>query len=387
MSVFHAAFQKQLSRSISNQTCGLAPPHFMRFLALIFVATLFASAAAAQSGRQRPSPTPTPRQIDGPSILSLPAGPVVVPVGRPTPVPVAVKQTTVPDDVIRVDSVLIPIPVSVLDPAGRAVPTLTAGDFELRIDGKLAEIGEVSRSDVPIRLAMLFDNSSSVAIAREFEKEAAVRFFRRVVRPAIDKAALFSVADYTRLEQPLTSDVSTLTQAIELFPEPKGATALLDGIVEVANYLKAASGRRVIVIVSDGEDTISDVTTTLEGVIRTLQINDCQVYVVKTKDFENFKRTGVRGGNANIRALTAERRMIDIAEHTGGAVYSPIDEEEMRRAFDRISAELSQQYVLNYYPESDNDKPGDFKTISLTVKNKPNLTIRTRKGYYVAKRR
>ena len=304
-----------------------------------------------------------------------------MPVGKPTPTPKAPN-----DDVIKVDSVLIPIPVSVLDQTGKAVPTLQLKDFDLKIDGKAVEIGELARSDTPIRLAMLFDNSSSVTIAREFEKNAAVRFFRRVIRPDKDKAALFSVADYTRLEQSLTSDVSQLTQSIELFPEPKGATALLDGIIEVAEYLKSSNGRRVVVIVSDGEDTYSDPKTTLEGVVRSLQLNDCQVYVVKTKDFENFKRTGVRGGNANIRALTAERRMIELAEQTGGAVYSPIDEDEMKQAFDRISAELSQQYILSYYPEDETQKPGEFRKISLTVKDKSNMNVRTRKGYFVPKR-
>ena len=107
---------------------------------------------------------------------------------------------------------------------------------------------------------------------------------------------------------------------------------------------------------------------------------------MKTKDFENFKRTGVRGGNANIRALTAERRMIEIAEQTGGAVYSPIDEEEMKQAFDRISAELSQQYILSYYPEDEAEKRGEFRSISVKVKGKTNTTIRTRKGYYVGKK-
>ncbi|MEO7538912.1 MAG: VWA domain-containing protein, partial [Pyrinomonadaceae bacterium] len=109
------------------------------------------------------------------------------------------------------------------------------------------------------------------------------------------------------------------------------------------------------------------------------------VYVVKTRDFENFKRTGVRGGNANIRALTAERRMIELAQQTGGAVYSPIDEQELTEAFEQISAELSQQYVLSYYPENDTDKRGEFRGISVTVKNRPNVTLRTRKGYYVRK--
>ena len=141
---------------------------------------------------------------------------------------------------------------------------------------------------------MLFDNSSSVLIARDFEKEAAVRFFRRVIRPDKDKAALFSLADATRLEQPLTSNVDLLTRAIDLFPPPEGATALLEGIVQVAKYLRSANGRRVVVIVSDGEDT-GDLRTTLEMAVKALQVNDCQVYVLKTTDFENFKRTGQRG--------------------------------------------------------------------------------------------
>lgn len=356
----------------------------MRLFAIIFASVSLAFGVTAQSGRQKPSSTPRPRQISGPSVVYMPRQTVTVPTEKPTPTLTPKDKGN--DDIIRVDSVLIPIPVSVLDQAGRPVATLQLKDFELKIDGKTVEIGELTQSDTPIRLAMLFDNSSSVAIAREFEKNAAVRFFRRVLRPDKDKAALFSVADYTRLEQSLTSDVAQLTQAIEMFAEPKGATALLDGIIEVSEYLKSASGRRVVVIVSDGEDTYSDLKTTLESVVKSLQLNDCQVYVVKTKDFENFKRTGVRGGNANIRSLTAERRMIEIAEQTGGAVHSPIDDEEMKQAFERISAELSQQYVLSYYPEDENGKRGEFRSISLVVKDRQNLTIRTRKGYYVGRK-
>ncbi|MGE3467856.1 MAG: hypothetical protein AB7J13_13110, partial [Pyrinomonadaceae bacterium] len=97
-------------------------------------------------------------------------------------------------------------------------------------------------------------------------------------------------------------------------------------------------------------------------------------------------RTGVRGGNANIRTLTAERRMLELAAQTGGAVHSPIDEDEMAQAFTQIAADLSQQYVLSYYPEDDPGKPGEFRTIDVTVKGKEKLTVRARKGYYVPKR-
>ncbi len=138
------------------------------------------------------------------------------PLPNPTPTP------NDDPDVIQVDSSLVPVPVSVVDASGRAVTNLKLSDFELRIDGKVVEIGELARSESPIRLAMLFDNSSSVLIARDFEKEAAVKFFRRVVRPDRDMASLFSLSDYTRLEQPLTRDVSMLTRAIDQFPPPKG---------------------------------------------------------------------------------------------------------------------------------------------------------------------
>jgi Ca-activated chloride channel family protein len=283
--------------------------------------------------------------------------------------------------VIRVDSALVPIPVSVLDGRGVPVANLKLEDFLLQIDGKDAAIGEVSRSDTPVRLALLFDNSSSVTIAREFEKKAAIRFFKRVIRPDKDLVALFSVATVARLEQTLTKDVSMLVNAIENFAAPAGATALLDGIIEASNYLQDSSGRRVIVIVSDGDDTVSDAT--FEMAMKAVQLANVQIYVVKTTDFENFKRTGQRGGSANLRQLSAERRMQEFALQTGGAVYSPIDEDELDAAFAQISAELSQQYILSYYPESEADKRGEFRTIALSVKTRPNLQLRTRKGYYV----
>ncbi len=353
----------------------------MKYIALTIL--VLAATAAAQSGRMKPTETPFPTPVNRTSVGYDPTderSPTLT--AKPTP-PIKTKDDP---DIIKVDSSLVPIPVSVLDADGNGITNLLAKDFELRIDGKLVEIGEVTRSESPIRLAMIFDNSSSVLIARDFEKEAAVKFFKRVVRPDRDLAALYSLADYTRLEQPLTRDVSLLVRAIELFPEPKGATALLDGIIAVAQYLKSAQGRRVIVIVSDGEDTYSDIRTTLDDVIKALQINDVQVYVVKTKDFENDKRTGVRGGNANIRALTAERRMIEITQQTGGAVYSPIDENELNQAFKQISAELAQQYIISYYPDDEADKRGEFRPITVTVKTKQNLTVRARKGYYIGRK-
>jgi Ca-activated chloride channel family protein len=356
-----------------------------KLLLTILLAAAVTLTAFAQSGRNKPAETPTPSPTPRRMGSYVPTEKIISTV-NPLPTPTPVSKTDDDGEVIKVESNLVPIPASVLDARGQTVGNLKIEDFVLQIDGQPAEIGELSRSETPVRLALLFDNSSSVTIAREFEKKAAVRFFQRVIRPDKDLVALFSVATVSRLEQPLTKDVSLLISAIENFAPPAGATALLDGIIEAANYLKETPGRRVIVIVSDGDDTVSDIENTLEKVLKTLQEANCQVYVVKTTDFENLKRTGQRTGSANLRQLSAEKRMQELATQTGGAVYSPLDEDELGKAFNQISAELAQQYVLSYYPEPEADKRGEFRNISLTVKTRPNLTGRTRKGYYVPRK-
>ncbi len=352
-------------------------------LALLIIVLTFAAAVPAQSGRMKPpeKPSGTPRAGQKTPVkynpTHIPDEPGTSP---PTPAPKPGND----GEVIRVESTLVPIPATVLDANGRTISTLNLDDFELQVNGKPAEISELSRYETPIRLAMLFDNSSSVSVARDFEIKAAIRFFERMIRPDKDLAALFSVATASRLEQPLTSDVRLLTRSVEFFGPAEGATALLDGIVKAADYLGEVQGRRVIVIVSDGDDTYSDAT--LEQALRSLQLSNCQVYVVKTTDFENYVRTRSRAGNANLRQLAAERRMLEIANQTGGRVYSPIDEKELDEAFRQISAELSQQYILSYYPDPAGEKRGEFREIALRVKGKPNMDVRTRKGYYVPKK-
>lgn len=299
---------------------------------------------------------------------------------KPTPTPRTKDDN---EDVISIESALVPIPVSVIDNLnGRAITNLLLKDFELRIDDKLVEVSELFRSESPVRLALLFDNSSSVTVARSFEQKAAIRFFRRVIRPQKDLAALYSVAGISQLEQPLTKSVSQLIKAIKNLPQPKGATALHDGLVQASNYLQDYPGRRVIVIVSDGQDTLSD--TTFDEMVKIVQQNNCQVYIVDTNEFENYKRTGSRDGSANLRGLAAERRMQNLALQTGGAVYSPVDERELDKAFNQISVELSNQYILGYYPDEES-KDGKFRAIDLRIKSQENITIRARKGYYVSK--
>ncbi|MBV9925884.1 MAG: VWA domain-containing protein [Acidobacteria bacterium] len=272
------------------------------------------------------------------------------------------------DEVVRVDSNLVIIPATVVDGFGHAITDLKVADFELKIDGEVKPIGELTRSETPVHVALLFDNSASLSAAREFEKQAAVRFFQRVVRP-IDRAAVYSISTVPTLSQGLTNDVPRLVRTIEHFAAPDGATALFDAVAQAADYMRPLAGRKVLVLVSDGTDTMSD-TSFDEAVNRALRA-ECQVYVVQTRQVED----------PNLHDPVSEQRMYRITEQTGGAVYVPRAIEELDSVFTQISLDLSQQYLLSYYPQDDR-KDKYFRFISLRVKTRPTARVRARKGFF-----
>jgi Ca-activated chloride channel family protein len=304
-------------------------------------------------------PTPTPESGTSPAQTSAPAASA----SEDDPA-VEIDE----GDVVRVTSNLVPVSAIVTDTRGKAVTDLTVDDFELRVDGQPKPIGGLSHAETPVRMVMLFDNSDSIRSSREFEKQAAIRFFKSVLRP-VDQAAIYSVGTVFDLAQPLTSDVSKLVRTIEQFDKPEGATKLLEAIAHAAEYLRLSPGRKVLVIVSDGADTVSDIT--FDETLRRVLAADCQIYAVQTGAFEN----------ANLVDLIAIRRLETFSDRTGGAVYVPKTNGELDTAFAQISSDLAQQYVLSYYP-TDEGRDTRFRVINLRVKTRPNLRVRARRGYY-----
>ena len=368
----------------------------MRFLLALSIALLvFApSSSEAQSGRQRPAPSASPAPnsqqrprrtvpaANQPGQPSTPDAPSMT-TTTPTPEPAASRPATTTDpaskpaddaveiddgEVVRVTSNLVPVSATVTDARGKAVTDLTVDDFELRVDGQPKPIGGLSHSETPVRLVMLFDNSDSIRASREFEKQAAIRFFKSVLRP-VDQAAIYSVDSVYALEQSLTNDVPKLVRTLQSFDKPEGATRLFDAMAHAAEYLRLQPGRKVIVIVSDGADTVSDLT--YDETLRRVIAADCQVYAVQTGIIEN----------ANLYDLLAVRRLEVFSDRTGGAVYVPKGFEDLDAAFAQIAADLAQQYVLSYYP-TDEGRDAHFRTINLRVKTRPNLRVRARRGYY-----
>lgn len=318
----------------------------------------------------RPKPVQTPAPSPQPS--ATPAPQKETPANSSSSPDSGIEELD-PNDVVRVEANLVTIPASVVDAQGKAVTDLKLEDFELRVEGQPRQLSELSRAETPVRMVLLFDNSQSLRGAREFEKQAAVRFLRRVLRP-IDQTAIYSIYTYPILAQRFTSDVSALVRTIEGFPTPEdGATALFDTMVKAADILRPFEGRKVIVIVSDGADTVSELQD-FDDVLKRMLAVDCQIYAVQTGQSEN----------ANLRDLIAFRRLQEFTAQTGGALFVPKGTTDLDAAFEQIAADLSQQYVLSYYP-NDDKRDGRFRTISLKIAKRPALRVRARKGYYPPK--
>jgi Ca-activated chloride channel homolog len=347
---------------------------FIRPLFLLLLCAAISPMLYAQSGRNKDKTSkPTQQKPKPGSSPSSDSERPATPRGT-TPKPGETAKGAVEvdeDEIVRVSSNLVPIPATVFDPQGIAITNLKLEDFELRVDGQVKAISEITRSETSVKLVMLFDNSGSQHDAREFEKRAAMHFFRRVLRPS-DEAAVYSIESDSYLAQPLTRNIARLEQTIASFGKPEGSTSLFDAIIDAAAYLRPYVGRRVLVLVTDGIETtsVNDFATTIQRVLA----DDCQVFVVQTGLYDS----------ANLRALAAERRMEQLTAQTGGAVYIPRSTTELDHAFEQIAADLAQQYVLSYYPGEER-RDGQFHVIDLRVRSRKNVRVRARKGYYSPK--
>jgi Ca-activated chloride channel family protein len=348
-----------------------AQPSSFLFCFLIFAFCLLLSCAAfAQSGRPAQPPETKVKPLPP---LQLP-GP-----GSNTPQ----KKKESDEEVLKIDSNLVTVISSINTQHGTNPTKLNREDFEILEDGVAQEISEFARDeDIPLRLIMLFDTSSSVKNQLRFERRAAAKFFERLLRPQ-DQAALFAVSTDVTIIQDFTNKVSQLTSATKQL-QARGATSLYDGVYLAAGYLKLTQGRRIIVIVSDGGDTTSQ--KKLTEALEQAQASDVVIFNVFT---------GLLTASQNVRDLAAERAMQTLTLETGGELYSPrmalsgneIDEEDSLKNLDEAFASLADQvrtqYTLRFYSSNDN-RDGKFRKLTVKVK-KRGYAARARSGYYAPK--
>jgi Ca-activated chloride channel family protein len=286
-------------------------------------------------------------------------------------------QAQDPGETIKIDSSLVAVPVSVTDAAGRPVYNLTAGDFQLEENGQpqqIVTLGNPGQSRIEV--ALLFDITASVHSLFHFEREAAVRFLQQTLRPN-DAVSIFTIGGSPRLVRPRGMGVDRAIKATMEIKPTKEPTAFFDTVAEAARYLgrtAAPGAKRVVVVISDGEDILSAHNTAGDA-LRELQRSDCLFYSI------NPSGPSIR---LNKMSLKGQDDMASLATGTGGAAFLPAGAGDLDAAFGQIASDLRAQYLLGYYSTAER-ADGRFRRISVRAPRRPDLRLRAREGYYAAR--
>ena len=348
-------------------------PALISALALFFFsAVLFAPVALAQKIKQLPPPPPAP---------------IYKPKPTPTPAPEELE-------VVRVTSNLIVVPVSVTDANGQPMLGLKANDFRIEEDGRaqrLAQLGDPEQ--VPLDIALLIDVSASVEARFGFEQKAAADFLRRVLKPG-DRATVFAIDETPRMIQPFASAEIAARQLMTV-TATKGYTAFFDSVLAAEKYLDQNSSqgrRRVIVVLSDGDDTARIAELYSRGNTQFSDIQNQVRYIERAQSdvlkevqraevtFYSINPSG-RTMHLNVRIARSQAGMERLATATGGFAFVPANESDLNAIFSRIASEIRSQYLLQYY--SDNKGGGSaFRRIKVASPTHPEVRVRAREGYF-----
>lgn len=347
---------------------------------------------------------------------------------------VIIAQTPTPkpkddDEVIKVESRLVVVPVSVTDSTGQAVVGLAATDFRILEEGREQAIENVGSADVvPLEIALLFDVSASTDKMFKFEQETAAKFLQDVMRPN-DRATVFAISSKVQLISSRDTAEKSAAAVRSIAPT-KDSTAFFDSVGEASEYLRKNSregSRRVIVVISDGEDTnsvriakaIQDGYKKIGERINTIDNkglyqltvanrNDASVQerVRVSRSLQNadtvFYSINAAGSSFQLNKMSVfgQENMQKFADETGGSAFlpkfQPIDTKDgyqnavstrkntelLDLIFRQLANELRSQYLITYYSESDFPL-NKFVKLEVGVQGRNNPRVRARKGYYV----
>ena len=284
------------------------------------------------------------------------------------------QQDVTPGQISTV-TVNVRLPITVSDSkTSRFVVDLKQQDFEILEDREVQKIESfLSQTELPLDIAVLMDTSNSVKPKLKFEKDAAVSFLQTMLTSRRDRALFATFDSQVELHQDFTNRLDLLTKAIDRV-KAQGETRLYDAVYQICEEkMFALSGRRrAIVIISDGEDTISE--KSLNDAIDIAQRSETVIFVISTK----------AGGFFGVQAGTVDRQedkdIKRLAEDTGGRAFFTAEVIELERSFTRIAIELRSQYILSYSPSNERFD-GKFRTIEVRLPNYKNYRIRAKKGY------
>ena len=280
-----------------------------------------------------------------------------------------------PETTLKVDVKLVNVFVTVTDEHGAPVAGLQKENFNLLEDGKPQTISVFDKeSAMPLSIVLDIDTSLSTRKDLPLELSSARRFAHAILRP-VDALSLYGFSEVVSEVVPFTSDLKTIDRGVDRV-RPGAATALYDALYLGAQALEARKGRKVLVVITDGGDTVSRVD--YKQAVRSAQEAEAIVYSIIVVPIEASAGRDIGG----------EHALIQISEDTGGKYFYATSVPELDDAFRKISDELRTQYLLAYYP-SQRLSDSSFRRIEVKV-NAPSsgsFAVRHRTGYYTTKSR
>jgi VWFA-related protein len=296
----------------------------------------------------------------------------------PTPPPVIADQGQEP--AVRIPIRRVRLPITVVDKKGQFVPGLTQKDF-LVLEDKVPQQIETFSDDLsqtsPLYVAMLMDTSPSTAGKLKFEQESAMNFIQTVVRPRKDRVLFATFDDEITLLQDFTDKLDLLDRAVFGVKKMGKQTALFDAVWQFCDEkMRSAPGRRVLVLVTDGEDTYS--RASIRDAIDIAQRTETTIFAISTKAGFLGTVPGVEAGQVSDKK---DRDLQTLADETGGIAFFTGDMLSLERSFTKISKELRAQYLVTYKPTNDR-YDGSFRKIDVKLaERKGDLRVRTKRGY------
>jgi Ca-activated chloride channel homolog len=321
-----------------------------RFRFILYAFTLTATCFVVGAAAQKPAPTPTPEESGG-----------------------------------QVKTFEVRLPVTVTEKKKQLVPGLTKDDFAVFEDGVQQDVTFFTsdKQNPPVYVGMLMDTSPSTAGKLGFSKEAAANFLYSVVQVRKDRAAFMTFDNEINLRQDFTDKLDLLQKAIDNVKKTGSQTALYDAVWEFTDEkLRSAPGRRVIVIITDGDDTFS--RAELKDAIDIAQRTETTVFGISTKAGFLGTVPGVEAGTVKDKG---DKLLTQLCEETGGEAFFTGDMLALEKAFKRISDELQTQYILTYRP-ADQSYDGRVRKIEVKLVDRDKADkykIRTKTSYRAIK--
>jgi Ca-activated chloride channel family protein len=281
-------------------------------------------------------------------------------------------QSSDPETTLKVDVKLVNVYVTVTDPRGAPVGGLTKENFLLQEDGHPQTISVFDKeSAVPLSIALAIDTSLSTRHDLPLEQASAKRFAHTILRP-VDALSVFSFSESVS-QSPFgyTADLKHIDEGIEHI-RLGAATALFDAVYLASRSLDRRQGRKVMVLITDGGDTISRMD--YKQAARAAEEAEALVYSIIVVPIENSAGRETGGENA----------LIQLSEDTGGKYYYATSMTQLDDAFRQISDELRTQYLLAYY-SSQRASNSQFRRIQVGVSGPADAAsyhVRNRAGYY-----